>query len=427
MNQHSSPSRALTGALLCAAALFTMPALADAGKAGREWQAQKPRPLVIGHRGASGYLPEHTLESYALAIELGADYIEPDLVATKDGHLIARHEPNMLKTTNVKDLPQFADRKRTMMVDGVAEEGFFASDFTLAEIGQIRAIQAFGERDQGFNGRYRIPTFDDVIKLAKRKSAEEGRTIGVYPETKHPTFHQKLGLPLEDRLLAVLQRHGWNHRGAPVFIQSFEQANLKSLRGKTSVRLVQLVDADDVAPNGALTFVAPYDKPYDWTVAGRAGTFADLLTPQGLAEVRTYADGIGPWKPYLISSACVTVVNNACADVNGDGRVNEADRKLLAPSAVLANAHAQGLLVHPYTFRNEQRRLASSYAGVPVNEYLAFYELGVDGLFSDFADTAVVARSLWILKNDPQAAHCLVEGRHANNGPCRGLRWLNAN
>jgi glycerophosphoryl diester phosphodiesterase len=212
-----------------------------------------------------------------------------------------------------------------------------------------------------------------------------------------------------------------------VFIQSFEQANLKSLRGKTSVRLVQLVDADDVAPNGALTFAAPFDRPYDWAVAGRAGTFADLLTPQGLAEVRTYADGIGPWKPYLISSACVTVVNNACADVNGDGRVNDADRKLLAPSAVLANAHAQGLLVHPYTFRNEQRRLASDYAGVPVNEYLAFYDLGVDGLFSDFTDTAVVARSLWALKNDPQAARCLVEGRHGNNGACRGLRWLNAN
>jgi glycerophosphoryl diester phosphodiesterase len=314
-----------------------------------------------------------------------------------------------------------------MVVDGVAEEGFFASDFTLAEIGQIRAVQAFGERDQGFNGRYRIPTFDDVIKLAKRKAAEEGRTVGVYPETKHPTYHQNLGLALEDRLLAVLQRHGWNHRGAPVFIQSFEQANLKSLRSKTSVRLVQLVDADDVAPNGALTFVAPFDRPYDWTVAGRAGTFADLLTPQGLAEVRTYADGIGPWKPYLISSACVTVVNNACADVNGDGRVNDADRKLLAPSAVLANAHAQGLLVHPYTFRNEQRRLASDYAGVPVNEYLAFYDLGVDGLFSDFTDTAVVARSLWVLKNDPQAARCLVEGRHGNNGACRGLRWLNAN
>ena len=420
-------SWAALGSLLACAALWSAPAAAEPGKHGDGWQAQKPRPLVIGHRGASGYLPEHTLESYALAIELGADYIEPDLVATKDGVLIARHEPNMIGTTNVKDLPQFANRKRTMMVDGVAEEGFFASDFTYAEIGQIRAVQAFGERDQGFNGRYRIPTFDEVIKLAKRKSGEEGRTIGVYPETKHPTLHQNLGLALEDRLLAVLQRHGWNHRGAPVFIQSFEQANLKYLRGKTSVRLVQLVDADDVAPNGAITFAAPFDRPYDWAVAGRAGTFADLLTPQGLAEVRTYADGIGPWKPYLISSACVTIVANACADINGDGRVNDADRKLLPPSAVLANAHAQGLLVHPYTFRNEQRRLASDYKGVPVNEYLAFYELGVDGLFSDFADTAVVARSLWLLKNDPNAARCLVEGRHGNNGACRGLRWLNAN
>jgi glycerophosphoryl diester phosphodiesterase len=385
------------------------------------------RPLVIGHRGASGYLPEHTLESYALAIELGADYIEPDLVATKDGVLIARHEPNMIATTNVKDLPQFADRKRKAVVDGIEEEGFFASDFTWAEIGQIRAIQPAGERDQGFNGRYRIPSLDEVILLAKRKSAEEGRTIGIYPETKHPTYHRKLDLALEDRLISVLQRHGWNHRGAPVFIQSFEQANLKYLRSKTSVRLVQLIDADDVAIDGKITYAAPFDRPYDWAVAGRAGTFGDLVTPAGLAEVRTYADGIGPWKPYLITSACVTVVNNACADVNGDGRVNDADRKLLPPSAVIANAHTQGLVVHPFTFRNEQRRLASDYTGNPINEYLAFYNAGVDGLFSDFADSAVVARSLWLLKNDRDAAKCLVEGRHGRQGACKGLRYLNQN
>jgi glycerophosphoryl diester phosphodiesterase len=388
---------------------------------------ENARPLVIGHRGASGYLPEHTLESYALAIELGADYIEPDLVATKDGHLIARHEPNITSTTNVGTLPQFASRKRTMMVDGVAETGWFASDFTLAEIKQLRAVQPAGERDQGFNGRYAVPTLDEVIQLAKRKSAEEGRTIGIYPETKHPTYHQNLGLALEDRLLAVLQRHGWNHRGAPVFIQSFEQANLKVLRTKTSVRLVQLIDADDVAIDGKITYAPPFDRPYDWAVAGRAGTFGDLLTPAGLAEVRTYADGIGPWKPYLISSACVTVVNNACADINGDGLKNDADRKLLAPSAVVANAHAQGLVVHPFTFRNEQRRLASDYKGVPANEYLRMYELGVDGLFSDFPDTAVVARSLWVLKNDPDAAKCLVEGKHGRQGSCKGLRFLNAN
>jgi glycerophosphoryl diester phosphodiesterase len=413
-------------ALLSAALLASVPATTRAHERGAGAR-ESSRPLVIGHRGASGYLPEHTLESYALAIELGADYIEPDLVATKDGVLIARHEPNIVSTTNVKDLPQFANRKRKMVVDGVEEEGFFASDFTWAEIQQIRAVQPFGEREQGYNGQYRIPSFDEVIELAQRKGREEGRTIGVYPETKHPTYHQQLGLALEDRVLHVLQRRGWNHRSAPVFIQSFEQANLKYLRGKTSVRLVQLVDANDVNADGSLDFTPPYDRPYDWTVAGRAGTFADLLTPQGLAEVRTYADGIGPWKPYLISSACVTVVANACADVNGDGRVNDADRKLLAPSNVVANAKTQGLLVHPYTFRNEQRRLARDYAGNPVNEYLAFYELGVDGLFTDFPDTALVARSMWILKNDPDAAKCLVQGRHRSQGACRGLRWLNAN
>jgi glycerophosphoryl diester phosphodiesterase len=333
----------------------------------------------------------------------------------------------MIDTTNVKDLPQFAARKRKAMVDGIEEEGFFASDFTWAEIQQIRAVQAFGERDQGFNGRYRIPSFDEVIALAKRKSAEEGRTIGVYPETKHPTYHQQLGLALEDRLLAVLQRHGWNHRSAPVFIQSFEQANLKALRGKTSVRLVQLVDADDVAIDGTITYAPPFDRPYDWAVAGRAGTFGDLVTPAGLAEIRTYADGVGPWKPYLIPSACVTVAAGKCADVNGDGLVNDADRKLLAPTAVIANAHALGLMVHTWTFRSEQRRLASNYKGNPVNEYLAFYDAGVDGLFSDFPDSAVVARSLWLLKNDPDAAKCLVEGKHGKKGSCKGLRFLNAN
>ncbi len=407
-----------------AAALLPSAALAHDNGANSPKNA-KSRPLVIGHRGTAGYLPEHTLESYALAIELGADYIEPDLVATKDGHLIARHEPNMIATTNVASLPLFASRKRTLVVDGVSEEGFFASDFTLAEIRTLRAVQPAGERDQGFNGRFQIPTFDEVIELAKRKGAEEGRTIGVYPETKHPTLHRNLGLALEDRLLQVLQRHGWNHRGAPVFIQSFEQANLKYLRSRTSVRLVQLIDADDVAIDGSITYAAPFDRPYDWAVAGRVGTFGDLLTPAGLAEVRTYADGIGPWKPYLISSACITVAAGRCADVNGDGLVNEGDRQLLPPSAVVANAHKAGLLVHPFTFRSEQRRLASNYKGNPVNEYLAFYELGVDGLFTDFTDSAVVARALFAIKRDPDAAQCLVRSRW--HPQCRGLRWLNAN
>ncbi|MDP9929079.1 glycerophosphodiester phosphodiesterase [Variovorax paradoxus] len=369
-------------------------------------------PLVIGHRGgANGYLPEHTLEAYALGISLGADYIEPDLVATKDGHLIARHEPNLIDTTNVKDLPQFANRRRTVMLDGVATDGFFASDFTLAEIKQLRAVQSFPERDQGFNGRFQIPTLVEVIELAKRKSREEGRRIGIYPETKHPTYHQGIGLPLEDRLLSVLSAAGWNQRNAPVFIQSFETANLRYLRSKTSVRLIQLVDANDVKPDGSLDFSKPYDKPYDWVVSNRDGQFKDLLTPRGLQEVRGYADGIGPWKPYLISSACKSIQGGACADVTGDGVVDERDRVLLPPSDVIANAHKLGLLVHPYTFRSEQKRLTGSFAGNPINEYRAFYEAGVDGLFSDFADTAVAARAMFLLKHDPHYAGCLVNAR----------------
>jgi len=409
-------------ALAALAGTMAVTAPAPALATGYGGQAPTKLPLVIGHRGASGYLPEHTLESYALAIELGADFIEPDLVATKDGHLIARHEPNITSTTNVKDLPQFASRKRKAVVDGVEEEGWFASDFTLAEIKQLRAVQTNGARDKAFDGRFQIPTFDDVIELAKRRGHEVGRTIGVYPETKHPTYHQRLNLALEDRVLHVLQRHGWNHRGAPVFIQSFEQANLKYLRSRTSVRLVQLLDADAVAPDGTITYAPPYDRPYDWAVAGRAGTFGDLLTPAGLSEVRTYADGIGPWKPYLISWACITFsATGGCADANGDGKVDSRDSKQLPPTRVVAEAHARGLVVHPFTFRSEQPQLLGNFATNALNEYLSFYELGVDGLFSDFADTAATARALFVLKKDPQAAKCLVEGRAS--AACRGLRW----
>jgi glycerophosphoryl diester phosphodiesterase len=398
-------------AMLAALAATAQPAFAEPQRH-RHGDAQ---PLVIGHRGgANGYLPEHTLEAYALGIELGADYVEPDLVATKDGHLIARHEPNLIATTNVASLPQFANRKRRAVVDGIEEEGYFASDFTLAEIKQLRAVQSFADRDQGFNGRFQVPTLVEVIELVKRKSREHGRQIGIYPETKHPTYHQKLGLALEDRLLAVLTQAGWNHRGAPVYIQSFEQANLKYLRSRTSVRLVQLIDANDLNADGSLDFTPPYDRPYDWTVAGRAGLFRDLLTPQGLAEVRSYADGIGPWKTYLISSACITVSNGACTDANGDGLVDDRDRRLLPATDIVANAHKLGLVVHPYTFRNEQKRLASDYQANPVNEYLAFYELGVDGLFSDFADTAYAARAMHRLKTDPGYARCLVNERRCD-------------
>jgi len=213
------------------------------------------KPLVIGHRGAAGYLPDHTLEGYALAIELGADFIEPDLVATKDGYLIARHEPNLIATTDVSLKPEFANRKRVVKVDGFDEEGFFASDFTLAEIKKLRAVQPLGsERPRDFDGLFEIPTFEEVIALAKRKAKEKDRVIGVYPETKHPTYHKDLKLPLEPRLVRILRAEGWDGHDSPVFIQSFEQSNLKELRKMTRNKLVQLVAANDVNPDGTIDF-----------------------------------------------------------------------------------------------------------------------------------------------------------------------------
>jgi glycerophosphoryl diester phosphodiesterase len=349
---------------------------------------------IVAHRGASGYLPEHTLEAYSKAIDLGADMIEPDLVATKDGVLIARHEPNLIATTDVAI--KFPARRRTMIVDGVAEEGFFASDFTLAEIKTLRAVQAFAERPQVYNGLYQIPTFDEVLALVQDKSRKAGRTVGVYPETKHPTYHQQLGLALEERLLESLDRVGWNRAGAPVFIQSFETTNLKALRARTKVRLIQLVDADSVDPRtGQITYAPPFDRPYDWTVADRAGTFGDLLTPAGLDEVKTYADGIAPWKRYLVTVKARLDASGNPIDLNGDGNVNEADFDAVANPSLVRDVKQRGLLLHTWTFRSEPRRLAYSYGGDAGKEYRQFFDLGIDGLFSDFADTAVAARAAW--------------------------------
>jgi glycerophosphoryl diester phosphodiesterase len=371
--------------------------LAPATAAARD----EAHPLVIGHRGAAGYLPDHTLPGYALAIKLGADYIEPDLVVTKYGRLVARHEPNITATTDVAQHPEFADRKRTAVVDGVTEEGWFVSDFTLEELRTLRAVQPLPERPQRFNGKFRIPTLEEVIALAKRYSKRYHRTIGIYPETKHPTYHKTIGLPLERRLVKALDKAGLNHRRSPVFIQSFETSNLKRLDKITPVRLVQLIDANDVKPDGSLDYTAPFDRPYDWTASGRPGTFGDLTTDAGLDEVAGYADGIGPWKPYIISTAAVDINGDGqVGDENGDGVVNETDRKLLAPSDLVARAHARGLVVHPYTFRNEAKRLAFDYGGNPIEEYLRFYEAGVDGLFSDFPDTAFAARELFRLQSE---------------------------
>ena len=350
-------------------------------------------PLVIGHRGASGYRPDHTLESYKLAIDMGADFIEPDLVATKDGVLVARHEPNITGTTDVATRPEFASRKTTKNVDGVNEEGWFVSDFTLAELKTLRAVQPLSDRDQSYNGKFQIPTFEEVLDLAKAEGAKAGRTVGVYPETKHPTYHAKLGLPLEDRLLAVLAKYGYTTKASPVIVQSFEVSNLKYLRTKTQVRLVQLVDANDVNADGSMDLTAPYDKPYDFAVAGDSRTFASLLTPAGLKEIKTYADGIGPWKPYLIPSKQVDANKDGKPDdLNGDGKIDERDRVMMPATSVVKDAHAAGLFVHAYTFRNEAKRLASDFKGDPKAEYKLFFNLGVDGVFSDFTDTAKAAR-----------------------------------
>jgi glycerophosphoryl diester phosphodiesterase len=382
-----TPTALLSASLLALAAVF---APASAQTSAPTLTGQKA--LVVGHRGASGYLPEHTIEAYKLAIEQGADFIEPDLVATKDGVLIARHEPMLGGTTDVSTKAEFAGRKTTRKVDGVDTADWFAGDFTLAEIKTLRAKQAMADRDQSHNGRYLVPTLQEVIDLAKAESARTGRTIGIYPETKHPVFHAAIGLALEDRLLEQLKAAGWTEKSSPVIIQSFETANLKYLRSKTQLRLVQLVDADDVDKDGGIVLAAPFDKPYDFVVTGDKRTFKDLVTAEGLKEIKTYADGVGPWKPYLLAGKQTIGADGKPQDLNGDGKIDEQDRVLIAPTSVVKDAHAAGLFVHTWTFRSEPKRLASSFKGDPGAEYKAFFNLGVDGLFSDFPDHAVKAR-----------------------------------
>jgi len=296
-----------------------------------------PRPLVIAHRGASGYRPEHTVEAYRLAVEMGADYIEPDLVATKDGVLIARHENEIGATTDVAD--RFPDRKSTKTVDGRSVTGWFSEDFTLAEFKTLRARERLAFRSHAYDGQFQVPTFDEVIELAQTLGAARGRVVGIYPETKHPSYFRSIQLPLEEPLLASLQKHGWNRRDAPVFIQSFEAGNLRELRRKTTVRLVQLVSGPAM-------------------VAG-----------EGLKSIAEYADGVGPEKRLVVP-------------VQPDG-------SLASPTDLIARAHAAGLLVHVWTVRVEKEFLPAAYQGDAGREFAQLRELGVDGVFTDFPDVAV--------------------------------------
>jgi glycerophosphoryl diester phosphodiesterase len=401
------PSRAaaLLAAAGCSLAVAAPAALAH--DRGSHHDDEDDGPLVTGHRGAPGYLPDHTLEGYRLAIEMGADYIEPDLVATKDGHLIARHEPNIRATTDVAD--KFPERMRDGVVDGApVKDDWFASDFTLKEIKTLRAVQPLAERPQEFNGEFEIPTFEEVLELAKRGGRKRGRPVGVYPETKHPTYHQQLGLPLERRLVGALRHAGLDHKRSPVIIQSFEQANLRYLNQITRVRLAQLVDANDVNLDGSLDYTAPFDRPYDWTVSGNpelmGRTYGFFATNEGLDEIARYADIVAPWKLYIVPTTGTDTDGDGDADdVTGDGIVDERDREIALPTSLIRRAHRRGLDVHTWTFRNEPRRLASDYftdgdddpaalLTAAKNEYKLFYALGIDGLFSDFPDTAVEAR-----------------------------------
>ncbi|MDZ8137492.1 MAG: esterase-like activity of phytase family protein [Nostoc sp. DedQUE04] len=381
-------------------------------------------PKVIGHRGASGYRPEHTLESYKQAIERGADFIEPDLVVTKDGVLIARHEPALAvlnadgtvnfnnTTTDVYKHPEFADRKKTVSLDGNTLTGWFAEDFTLAEIKTLRAEERLPFRDHSFDDQFEIPTFTEIINLVKDVEATTGKKIGIYPETKHPTYlaneatyvgtTEKVNRNISQLLIDALKANNFTDPSR-IFIQSFEVGNLKELHDTimpaagVDIPLVQLLDASDIDINGKII----ESQPYDLKVSGDTRTYGDLRTPEGLAEVATYADGIGPWKRMIVSVKGIDANGDGKADdVNGDGAINDADKTTLPLSTLIQDAHNAGLQVHPYTFRAEDQYLAADYKGQLALEIQQFYQLGVDALFSDFPDIADEVRDR--LRDDPQ-------------------------
>lgn len=341
-------------------------------------------PLIIAHRGASGHRPEHTLESYRLAIEMGADFIEPDLVSTRDGHLVARHEPDITQTTDVAQRPEFAARRRVVTIDGIEHTGWFTVDFTLEELRTLRAVQPRPDRAKDFDGMFGIPTLEEIIALAKAGSASTGRTIGIYPETKHPTWHCEQGLPLEHALLAQLDGAGWTTREAPVFIQSFESGNLRWLRRRTDVRLVQLIDGGGLEDDGRV------QAPAAWTGMGGCALYpqgtvpTDFTRAASFAAIAEYADAVGPWKRHIVGT-------RRSEDPEGAADDGERRRRTIAPSRFVELAHSAGLAVHPWTFRDEPQHLAADYAGDPAAEYRQFASLGVDALFSDFPDTAFSA------------------------------------
>jgi len=333
--------------------------------------------LVIGHRGASGYRPEHTLASYELAARMGADYVECDVVSTADRVLVCRHENEISGTTDVAAHPEFADRETTKTVDGVELTGWFTEDFTLAELQTLRAVERLPElraENTLYDGLFGVPTLDEFLELRADLSRELRRDVGAYIETKHPTYFDSVGLSLEEPLLADLRQAHADRRRSPVFLQSFETTNLRQLDDAgVRVPLVQLLSA-----GGA---------PADLVAAGDPRTYADLSTAAGLAWVATYADGVGPDKAQVIP-------------LRADGTLGE-------PTSFVADAHAVDLLVHPYTFRNENAFLAADLDegedpadyGRAIEEQLRFWAAGVDGLFTDNPDTGVLTRGLFLAED----------------------------
>lgn len=331
---------------------------------------QLPKILVIGHRGASALRPEHTLESYQKAIDDGADFIEPDLVSTKDGFLVARHENEISGTTNVATLPQFADRKRTKIIDGVSLTGWFTEDFTLAELKQLKArerIPQYRAANTQYNDQFEIPTLDEIIDLAAKHYQKTGKIIGLYPETKHPTYFQKQNLAMEDTLLKTLSKYQYSRDIAPIYLQSFEVGNLKYLKNQLdlhkSVKHAQLIQLYD----------SPEARPADYVAQNNPKTYADLATAQGLKDVSAYANGVGPWKVYVFKDVAMTQTTSFIAD-----------------------AHKVNLKVHPYTFRPENNFLPDSLKCSKdtskaaercetgsIKEMQLYFKAGVDGVFTD--------------------------------------------
>lgn len=330
-----------------------------------------PKPTIIGHRGASGYRPEHTLAAYQLALDMGADIVEAgDLVPTKDGHLVCRHEPEIGGTTDVADHPEFADRKKTKVLDGISVTGWFTEDFTLAELKTLRAIEripANRPHNTLYNGRWEVPTFEEVLRWQDEQTRKRGKQVWIYPELKHPTYFRKLGLALEERVAKVLHKHGKDRRNSPVILQSFEPTSIQRLNKLVDNPLVVLLSG-------------PTTRPWDFVETGDPRTVADLIKPAGLREIASYAQGIGPTLDLIIPK-----------DANGN---------LTTPTTLVADAHKVGLVLHPWTLRNENPFLPANFRkgtdadayGDVFGAYKAYFATGIDGVFTDHPDTGVLAR-----------------------------------